>query len=299
MNERVVYFNGSFVPEREALLSIYDTAIATGEKVVEVSRTFDHKIYGLDSHLDRLYSGLAELRINPGLKSEEMRTLTYETLGRVLLTQPRNVDWQILHYVSRGPASMFEIFPEEDLKPTVVIQCVPLVRRLGKAAARYTDGVDLVVVKQKAIPSEVISPQIKSNGRMDHVVGRLEAAEIKRGSIGVLLDSDGYVTESTGSSLFIVSGGNIQTAHSSRVLEGVTREMVFDIAKELGIHIEESAFTPEDAMKASEIFITSTVISQVHARSFNGQRISDGSIGSVTGLVRKAFSEKIGVDFAQ
>ncbi|MBI2577043.1 aminotransferase class IV [Candidatus Woesearchaeota archaeon] len=298
-NERLVYHNGSLVPEAQARLSIYDSAIATGEKVVEVSRTFAHKIYGLDTHLERLFSNLQLLRIDPGLSKREMEEATYETLQRNLTTQPKSVDWQVLHYISRGPAAHFGIVPEGQIYPTVLIQCIPLVNRLGKMAKRYTEGADLVVVDQRLVPSEVIPAQLKSSGRMDHIIGRLQANAIKPGSIGVLLGQDGYVAEGTGSSLFIVTSGKIQTAPSSRVLDGVTRGMIFSIAKDLEITIEEADFTPEEAARADEMFITSTVICQVHARSFNNQLVNGGRIGPLSKLVRKAFSEKVGLDFAQ
>lgn len=298
MGERIVYFNGDFVPEAQARVSIYDTALATGEKIVEVTRTFNHAPYKLADHLERLYRGLEVLQIDPGMDPVQMAEVTDETLHRNLPTESEVVDWQILNYVSRGPAAQFEMVPAEELKPTVVIHCIPLVNRLGGMAKKYTNGIDLVVVEQRAIPQEVISPQIKSNGRMDHVIGRLEAKKIKPGSTGVLLDQNGYLTEATGSSLFLVNDDRIQTAPSSRVLSGLTREMIFDIAKKLGIPIEEQNLTVVDAMNASEIFITSTVICQVHARSFDGLFINSGLLGPITNQVRQAFIEEVGLDFA-
>ncbi len=299
MEKRIAYFNGDFVPEAQAKVSIYDTALATGEKMVEVSRTFNHTPYKLEDHLERLYRGLDVFQIDPGMNPQQMAEATDETLHRNLPTESERVDWQILHYVSRGPAAQFEMIPDEDLKPTVIIHCIPLVNRLGKMAKKYTIGVDLVVVEQRAIPQEVISPQIKSNGRMDHVVGRLEAKRLKPGSTGVLLDQNGYLTEATGSSLFLVNDDRIQTAPSSRVLNGFTREMIFDIASKLGIPVEEQDLTIADAMNASEIFITSTVICQVHARSFDGLVMNGGLLGPITNQVRQAFIEEVGLDFAK
>src|SRR3990172_754663 len=115
--ERTVYLNGSFIPERDAHFSIFDSALATGEKVVEVTRTFNHRPYKLDQHLERLYKGLETLKIDPGIT-------------------PENVDWQILKYVSKGPAAIFEIIPEEYLRPTILIHCIPLINRIGKMAKK-------------------------------------------------------------------------------------------------------------------------------------------------------------------
>lgn len=291
--------NGNFVPEEDAHFSIFDTAVATGEKVVEVTRTFRHKPYKLESHLQRLYEGLDVLQIDPALTLSELTEITNKAIRRNLSTQPETVDWQIMHYISRGPSSHFEIVPEENLRPTILIHCLPLVNRLGKMAQKYSNGVDLVVVEQRAMPQEILHPQIKSNGRMDHVLGRLQAKQIHPGSTGVLLDKDGFVTEGTGTSLFLAKEGVIQTAPAVRVLTGITRKMIFDIAHELDIPIEEVDLTVRDAENADEIFITSTVICQLHARSFNGAPINNGGIGPITSRVRQAFIEEIGLDYVQ
>lgn len=296
---RTVYLNGSFISETKAGLSIFDSALTTGEKVVEVTRTFDHKPYNLAAHMDRLYRGLETLNIDPAISPEELTKVTEETLSVNLKTQDREVDWQILHYVTKGPASVFEIVPEENLHPTVLIHCIPLVNRIGKMARKYEEGVDLVVVEQRAIPQDIISPQIKSSGRMDHVIGRLQAKQTKPGSTGVLLDENGFITEGTGASLFFINDSRIQTAPASRVLSGLTRDMVFKIAENLHIPMEEVDLTIADAGSADEVFITSTVICQLHARSFDGQQINGGLMGPITEKVRQAFIEEVGLDYVQ
>lgn len=291
--------NGDFVPEEDAHFSIFDTAVATGEKVVEVTRTFCHKPFKLEDHVERLYEGLDALQINPGLTPDELIEITQDAIRRNVSTQSEDVDWQIMHYISRGPAAHFEIIPEEDLQPTVLIHCIPLVNRLGKMAKKYSDGADLVVVEQRAIPQDILRPQLKSNGRLDHVLGRLQAKLKCPGSTGVLLDKDGYLTEGTGTSLFLVKEEVIQTAPAVRVLTGITRKMIFDIAHTLRIPIEEADLTVSDAEHADEIFITSTVICHLHAKSFDGKSIHDGGIGPITSRVRQAFIEEIGLDYVQ
>lgn len=299
MGERIAYHNGLFVPERQAQISLFDSGLATGQKVVEVSRTFGHRPYKLKEHIARLYKGLKTLRIDPGLSPAEMQTITEETLSQNLPTQAGNVDWQILNYVTEGPASQFEIVPEDELRPTVLIHCIPLVNRIGKMADKYTHGVNLVVVDQRAMPQDIIPAQIKSNGRMDHLIGRLEAKERKPGSTGVLLDREGNITEGTGTSLFVVRNEEIQTAPSSKVLNGLTREMIFEIAGKLGILVREQDLTVPDAKNADEIFVTSTVICLLHGRSLDDVVINNGQIGPVTEEIRKAFIDMVGVDYVQ
>ena len=63
-NSRKVYFNGKFVNEEEAKISIYDSALMFGDMVFEMTRSFDGKQFKLKEHIDRLYTGLKILRIN-------------------------------------------------------------------------------------------------------------------------------------------------------------------------------------------------------------------------------------------
>ncbi|HWC88872.1 MAG TPA: hypothetical protein VG433_04435, partial [Pirellulales bacterium] len=64
-SERIVYFNGCFVPEREARLSIYDSALNFGDMAFEVTRTFHRRPFLLRGHLDRLFHSLGAMRIDP------------------------------------------------------------------------------------------------------------------------------------------------------------------------------------------------------------------------------------------
>lgn len=299
-NQRVVYSNGVFIPESRAGVGIYDAALTTGQKVVEVSRTFNHHPFKLDEHLLRLYKGLEMLSIDPRMSIDDMGEISRETLARNLTSQPEHVDWQMIHYVSSGPAAVFDMHEAEDIEPTVLIHCIPLVNRIGKRAQKYIEGTDLVVVEQRALPQDIVPGQIKSNGRLDHMMARLQAGAMMPGATGVLLDQDGNVTEATGASLFIVEGERIKTAPSDRVLTGITREMVFDLAATAGIEIEESDFGVATAEQASEMFITSTVICQDHVRSFNGKRLSNnGAIGQITSVIRDAMVQELGLDFVQ
>lgn len=289
--------NGRFVREADARISIYDSALATGEVVVEVTRTFNHSLFRLREHLHRLYTGLKEMHIEPGITIAQMEKITQLTLTRNTGSAPSDIDWQIIHYISRGPAGVFAMFPQNMLRPTVIIQCVPLLRRQGKMAATYRNGVDLVVPHQRAIPADILSPQIKSRGRLDYILARIQAKAMKPGATGVLLDADGFLTEGTGTSLFLVSDGVVKTAPSRKVLNGITRDLVFELAHKLAIPISEVDLRLSDARRATEMLLTSTVICLVHARSFKGRLIGDGTIGPVTARIREAFMHKVGLDF--
>ena len=126
MPNRVVFFNGEFVPEREARVSIFDSALMFGDMAFEMTRTYDHEPFRLREHLVRLYGSLRLLEIDCGLTIDEMERVTLETLERNAPTEARDVDWQIMHDVSRGPLPIYRTVFAGEIRPTVSINCWPL-----------------------------------------------------------------------------------------------------------------------------------------------------------------------------
>ena len=101
MTQRLVYFNGDFIPEIEARISIFDCALMYGDMVFEMTRTFQQKPYRLRQHLERLYGSLDYVQIDCGLSIEEMKAATVETIERNLPAL-EGYDVQIMHDVTRG-----------------------------------------------------------------------------------------------------------------------------------------------------------------------------------------------------
>lgn len=296
---RYAYINGDFVPEQEAAVSIFDTAIATGEVVVEITRTFNRIPFLLDAHLGRLYAGARELGIKVDLSLDDMRKVTQQVIDRNIPTENDQADWQIIHYVSKGLNASFGLFSDDELKPTCIITCFPLIKRIGKMASKYLHGVDLVVTPQRIIPADVLSPQIKSRGRLDYVLARKQAGEICPGSTGVLLDTNEYLAEGTGTTLYLIRDGALHTPPAYKVVNSVTRRVILEIAHDVGIPVYETELTVTDAETSDEMFETSTVICMVHARSFNGKLIGDSFCGRITNKIRNVFIQKVNVDFVQ
>jgi len=300
MSHRVVYFNNRFIPEKDARVSIYDSALVMGDMAFEVTRTYRRQPFRLRSHLERLFHSLAALRITLPLGMDELEQLTLETLARNLPTEENDVDWNMIHNVSRGPASGFrEAFALEERRPTLIISCYPLITKMAALAAAYSAGIDLVAPPQRALPSELFNAHIKTRSRLHYKLADLQAAEVHPGAFAVLVAPDGFLTEVTSGNLFLVRGGELLTPEPRNLLLGVTREMVLDLSAELEIPAREANLAVGDALSADEIFVTSTSVGILHARTFEGQTIGDGAVGPITRRLRAAFESAVGVDFAQ
>jgi branched-chain amino acid aminotransferase len=305
---RVAYLNGQFVPESQARVSIYDSGLLTGDMAYEVTRTIHQKPFRLSEHLERLAGSLRTLAIDPGISPADLERATLETLARNLPTEAADVDWQIIHNVSRGPGGGFQAaFSTDERRPTVIISCFPLTHRLGRLAGKYETGVDLLVPGQRAIPGGLLPTQVKARGRLHYQLANLEAEALSPGSWPVLLDPEGNVTEGTSFNLFAVASGKLCTAPEGDVLVGITRTVVLELARGIGLEIREGKLPLAVVERAEELFVTSTSIGILHARTLTdasaGQAalprtIGSGAIGPVTLRLRKALDAALGLDFA-
>jgi branched-chain amino acid aminotransferase len=180
----------------------------------------------------------------------------------------------------------------------VIISCYPLVAKMAALADSYTTGLDLVVPAQRAIPGALIDASIKTRSRLHYQLANLQAAAKRPGAIAALVDPDGHLTEGTSGNLFLVREGMLLTPQPRNLLPGITRGVVLDLARRLGIVCRELDLTPTDALAADEIFVTSTSIGIIHARTFECHAVGDGRLGSLTARLRSALDAEVGLDFA-
>lgn len=299
-NQRIVYFNGHFIPELEARVPLYDSALQIGDMAFEVTRTFHQQPFRLKDHLERLFGTLTALRIEPPMTIEEVEEVTLETLARNLPTEPQWMDWQIIHNFSRGLVQPFaQYYPAEMRQPTMLISCFPLIHKLAGMAEKFQHGVDLRIPRQRAIPTELLPTHIKTRGRLHYKLADLELAESFPGTQAVLIDPSGQITEGTNNNFFMVKDGRILTPPEECVLIGITRDTVLGLAKKLHFPVEETRITPEMAQQADEIFVTSTSVGVLHARSFQGNPVGEGQIGPISRELREALHGEVGLSFAE
>jgi branched-chain amino acid aminotransferase len=297
---RVVYFNGLFVPERKARVSIYDSALLLGDMAFEVTRTIRGRPFRLREHLQRLWHSLSVLRTEPGVTIDALEEITLETLARNLPSESPDVDWNIVHDVSRGPSEEYRAaFAVEEMRPTVVVSCFPMREKLARLARSFREGIDLVVPAQRSLPSSLLDTSLKCRSRAHFQLANLQAREILPGSTAALLDPDGYLTEGTSGNLFCVERGTLLTPTARNILPGITRDLVLQLAARMGLRAEETDLTPDRAMACEEMFVTSTSIGILHARSFERRRFFDGGIGPVTLRLRGELYGEVGLDFLE
>jgi len=138
-----------------------------------------------------------------------------------------------------------------------------------------------------------LSPQVKSLNYLNNVMAKVEA--LKAGAKeGLMLNEQGYVAECTGDNVFIVKKGVVYTPPvSDGSLDGITRQVVFDLCEELGIEIREVSMTRYDVYTADESFLTGTAAETIPMVKLDEREIGDGKPGPLSTRLIAAYSKKV------
>jgi branched-chain amino acid aminotransferase len=294
LNERVAYLNGEYVPESRTFVHFRDRGFVFGDAVFDTARTFGGRIYRLEAHVERLFRSLRYLRIDPGLGREELGAITEEVVERNRHLLGPGEDYWVSQRVSRG--SNLPGAPGARTRPTVIVECTPL--PLAQRAALFRDGVAVVIPSVRRTPPESLCPNAKMQNYLNLIVAGFEHEPDGR-TWPILLDTRGFLSEGSGSNLFLVRDGEVLTPRAEYVLPGVSRAVVMDLCTRLGLPCREGDLSLYDAAIAEEGFLTSTSLCVCPVESINGQPLAEPALpGPVTSRIMAAFSEEVGFDFA-
>jgi branched-chain amino acid aminotransferase len=297
MNERVVYMNGEIVPESRALVSFRDRSFKFGDGAFDTTRTFGHRIFKLDDHLDRFYKTLRYLQIELPVDHKELAAITEDILARNLALIGDDEDYWVSQRVSRG----VEI-PGGDVYesggPTLIVECTPLPFR--PRAHYFRDGLDVIVPSVRRASPDAINPRAKTHNYLNLLLGDQEVRRTNPKAWAILLDHNGNLSEGIGSNIFIVQDGAIHTPQDQFVLCGVSRETVIEQAAKLAIPVVKRDISLYDAYNADEAFITSTSFCICPVASVNGIKMADTAIpGPITKQLTDGYIDLVGMDFVR
>src|SRR5436309_199984 len=296
MDERIVYLNGSFVPENEAKVSVGDAGFTSGDGVYDVTRTFGHKPFKLREHTERLFRSLYYTRIDCGMSLEEMEKKTLEVFEKNKHLLGKNDEYALWQIVSRGTRFM-DGSNRAKGNATVTIYCVPI--NFKEFARHLIDGVRLVIPSTRRIPPQCLESKAKITNKMNHNIALFEAKQVDPRAIPLMLDVDGKLSETSAHNFFLVVDGKLCTPTDRNVLGGITKAVIFDLANQLGIQIVERNYTPYDLYNAEEAFLASTSPTFIPVKTVNGVKIGKGAPGPVTLRLIGAWNKMVGMDIVE
>jgi branched-chain amino acid aminotransferase len=289
--ELYCYLNGKVVKEGEAVLSPFDRGFLWGDGVYEITPCFNRRLYRFKDHLERLYRSLRYVRIDPGLSREEIEKLTLDLQAVNLPHLGKESVYRVGHWVTRGMDAP-SMAARAAGPPTLFIFWRPVA--MEAIERNLAEGVTLAIVSTRRVPPQCLEPRAKVTSRMNQILAELEADAMS--SLSLMLDIDGNVAENSIANFFIVKRGVLWTPPAQNVLEGITRNVVFELSSRLKISVEERHFSLYDLAQSDEFFLTSSATCVTPVREVNGIRPLTSVPGPVTKRLLKAFAEETGFD---
>lgn len=278
----LVYLNGQFLPPEEAKVSVYDHGFLYGDGIFEGIRVYNGRVFRLTEHLDRLYRGAKAIILKIPHTPQELQEILVETVRRSGLR-----DAYIRLVISRGKGDL-GLDPAKCVAgPTVVV----IVDKISLYPTDiFEDGLKMITVTTRRNLATAVNPAIKSLNYLNNILARMEVSQA--GCLeGLMLNHEGYVTEATGDNIFIIRDGRLITPPVRvGILEGVTRQVVMEMAREMCLEVREERFTVYEIYTADECFLTGTAAEIVPVAELDGRLIADGCPGELTRNFMRRFS---------
>ena len=289
----VVYLNGDLVPEDEAKVSIFDIGFMYSAVFMEAVRTFKHEVFRLSDHLERLDRSIRYTGLSPLVSQRRMAAVIDQVLAANMHRFEADNDCWVCAQVTPGLGFPHPMIKGKRHKPTVMAYVSPL--PFDEYVASYAKGVPARVPSVRNVPPACVDPRGKTRFRLHYFMGKLEAKASDPEAFALLLDTQGFVTEGTGANFFIASKGVLHTAPARNILEGVSRRVVIELARHLGIDVVERDITLYDVYGADEAFWTTSSYCMLPV-----SRVNHVPMGAVPGPLYTrliaAWSDAVGVD---
>lgn len=275
----IIYIDGRFVPREEARLSVFDHGFLYGDGVFEGIRAYNGRVFRLREHLDRLYDSARAIDLAIPVTKEEMTGIILETLRKNKLK-----NGYIRPIVTRGVGDL-GLDPRKCPKPSIFVIAVEWGAMYGDL---YEKGLKAITVSVRRNPAEALPPNIKSLNYLNNILGKIEA-NYKGGDEAIFFDTNGNLSEGSGDNIFVVKNGAIYTPPTLNNLRGITRAVVIELARSLGISLFEQDLGYYDLYAADEVFVTGTAAEVAPIVLIDGRAIGIGKPGPVTRQLMVSF----------
>lgn len=265
-----VYLNDKLVPRGEAVVSVFDHGFLYGDGVYETMRAYDGVIFMLDEHLTRLHRSASMIGLTLPMDVNRMKAAIYDTLGANSL---RNAYVRLT--VSRGYGPL-GLDPDLCKVPTFVVFAEEM---KDYPKTFYERGIKTIISRIKRNPGDAINPQIKSLNFLNNILAKIDAKGAGAYE-AIMMNVSGHIAEGTISNVFFYGEGILCTPSiGCGILDGITRNIVLDVAVREGVMVREGEFTRDDIYAATEVFITNTTMEVMPVSQVDMVHYGVGDVG--------------------
>ena len=282
-NENIfIHVGGQLLPREEAKVSVFDSSVQGGDAVWEGLRVYNGRIFLLDAHLDRLSDSAKAMAFAQVPTRAEIKQAIFDTLRangmrdnvhiRLTLTRGKKITSGMSPKLNQyGPC----LIVLAEWKPPVYDQ----------------NGIRLITSAIRRNSPQCIDSKIHHNNLINNILAKIEA-NVAGVDDAVMLDLNGFVSETNATNIFLVRRGILLTPHADSCLPGITRGYVMQLARANNIPFQERNISISEVYSADEMFTTGTMGELSPVLEVDGRTIGNGASGPLTQRLQALFSEK-------
>ena len=278
-----VYLNGKLVDRADAKISVYDHGLLYGDGVFEGIRIYHGKVFKLREHIERLYESAKSLALDQALEQRMSQEQMIQAVEDTVKANNKH-DGYIRLVVTRGVGSLGLDPRKCEMNIIIIVDDISLYPK-----ELYDNGLEIITASTIRNHPNAVNPRVKSLNYLNNILAKIEA--IRAGCLeAIMLNHKGEVAECTGDNIFIMKRGTLKTPPTDAgILEGVTRNVVIELAKEAKIPFQESNLTRHDIYVADELFLTGTAAEIIAVTKVDERVIGTGKPGPITQQLRERF----------
>ncbi len=277
----LVYVGDELKPRAEARVSVFDSVVQGGDAVWEGLRVYDGRIAELGGHLERLQNSAKTLAFANVPSSDEVRAAIFATLEANGMRDNAHIRLTL----TRGEKYTSGMNPRFNQSG-----CTLIVLAEWKPPVYNDDGIRVITASTRRNTPECLDSKIHHNNLLNNILASIEA-NVANVDCAIMLDVNGFVSETNDTNLFLVKEGEVLTPHADSCLPGLTRKMILQICRHQDISAVERNLSLTELYTADEVFTTGTMGELTPILEADGRVIGDGKLGPMTKRLQKLHRE--------
>lgn len=275
--EILVYVNGKLRPRANASVSVFDSVVQGGDAVWEGLRVYNGRIAELDGHLQRLQDSARALAFSDVPSSDDVRAAIFNTLEANGMRDNAHIRLTL----TRGEKVTSGMNPRLNQSG-----CTLIVLAEWKPPVYSDDGIRVITASTRRNTSQCLDSKIHHNNLLNNILAAIEA-NVAGADSAIMLDVNGFVSETNDTNLFIVRENRVLTPHADSCLPGLTRKMILEICDTQNIKAAERNLSLTEVYTADEVFTSGTMGELTPVLEADGRMIGDGKVGPITSRLQK------------
>ena len=297
-SKRKVWINGQLLPESEAKVPIYDSALMFGDTVFEMTRSFNKDHFLLNEHIDRLIASAEFVEIKMPYSKDQILDAIEEVTEYHDNIFTSDDEHRLMINLTRGLLGIYENNVDFPVKgPILTIANFPLKWTVSGMSDYFSNGIHAVVSNQKMIPDFLLNAAVKNRSRLHYMMANIDVSKMNLERAWALLeDPEGNICEGTGSNVFFVKDQELFTPKPKNMLRGISRQYLIELAKDNGIKVFEEDITKEDIPNFTEAFFTATPFCMVPCYKINDHKLEFRKKDSIYNYLLDKWSSSVDIE---